>query len=66
MGYVLLAFGLVMILEGLVYVLAPSLVEHLLEAMRAMPLDARRMFGLVIVLAGVCCLIGAKALGVLS
>ena len=65
-GYILLALGLVMIVEGLVYVLAPSLVERLLEAMRAMPLDQRRTFGLVAVLAGVCCLIAAKALGALS
>ena len=66
LGYVFLALGLVMIVEGLVYVLAPSLVERMLAALREMPMDARRMMGLVVVLAGVCCLIVSKALGTLG
>ena len=32
-----MALGLVLIVEGLAYALAPSLVEQLLEALRAMP-----------------------------
>ena len=35
LAVVLLALGLVLIVEGLVYALAPSLVEELLEAMKA-------------------------------
>ncbi|GGL86102.1 DUF2065 domain-containing protein [Pseudooceanicola nanhaiensis] len=41
-----LALGLVLIVEGLAYALAPSLVEQLLEALRAMPVEARRTLGL--------------------
>lgn len=40
-----LALGLVLIVEGLVYVLAPSLVERLLEALRELPETARRQIG---------------------
>ena len=41
-----LALGLVLIVEGLAYALAPSLVEQLLEALREMPVEARRTLGL--------------------
>lgn len=37
---------MVLVIEGLVYALAPSLVERLLEALRMMPLEARRSLGL--------------------
>lgn len=50
---ILLALGLVLVIEGLVYALAPSLVEQLLEALKDMSLEVRRRFGL-----------GAVALGV--
>ena len=45
MGMILLAFGLVLIVEGLAYALAPSLVERMLEALRALPESARRNVG---------------------
>ena len=48
----LLAFGLVMILEGLVYALAPSLLERMLEVLRAMPEQAVRQIGALIVVGG--------------
>ena len=38
----LLALGLVLLLEGLVYVLAPSLIEDMLRALRELPPEARR------------------------
>lgn len=47
MEIILLAFGLVLIVEGLAYALAPSLVERLLEAMRMLPEAARRQVGLL-------------------
>ena len=47
------AIALVLILEGLAYALAPSLVERMLEAMRAMPLDMRRFVGVSALAAGV-------------
>ncbi|MWD30104.1 DUF2065 family protein [Aquicoccus sp. SCR17] len=46
MGVTLLAFGLVLIVEGLVYALAPSLVESLLDRLRALPVEMRRNIGL--------------------
>ena len=57
----LLALGLVLIVEGLVYALAPSLVEQLLEALRAMPEDMRRNMGLGAVALGVVLVWLAKA-----
>jgi len=45
-GVTLLAFGLVLIVEGLVYALAPSLVESLLDRLRALPVEMRRNIGL--------------------
>ncbi|MCK4713257.1 MAG: DUF2065 family protein [Marinosulfonomonas sp.] len=50
---ILLALGLVLVLEGLVYALAPSLVEALLLALKDMPLDTRRRIGLIAVALGV-------------
>lgn len=43
---------MVLILEGLVYALAPSLVERLLEALRELPLEMRRNLGLLTVVTG--------------
>lgn len=60
---ILLAIGLVMIIEGLVYALAPSLVEDLLEALRNLSLEMRRTFGLLVMVLGVCFLFAARALG---
>ncbi|WP_424979668.1 DUF2065 family protein [Leisingera sp. S232] len=46
MGVILLALGLVLIAEGLVYALAPSLVEQLLEMLRRLSEEQRRNAGL--------------------
>ncbi|MHA6325492.1 DUF2065 domain-containing protein [Roseivivax sp. CAU 1753] len=43
----------VLIVEGLAYALAPSLVERVLEALSAMPLDQRRALGLLTCVTGV-------------
>lgn len=48
----LLALGLVMIVEGLAYALAPSLVERMLEALRSMPEEAVRLIGALCVVSG--------------
>ena len=45
--------ALVLIIEGLAYALAPSLLERMLEAMRAMPLDLRRLIGVSSLATGV-------------
>ncbi|MEP2530848.1 DUF2065 domain-containing protein [Shimia sp.] len=62
-GTALLAFGLVLIVEGLVYALAPSLVEDLLEALRSLPEGQRRTLGLVALGVGVVFVWVAKSLG---
>ena len=46
MGTALYALGLVLIVEGLAWALAPSLVERLLEAVRMLGEDQRRLLGL--------------------
>jgi uncharacterized protein YjeT (DUF2065 family) len=65
MGIALLALGLVLVVEGLVYVLAPSLVEDLLAAMRALTIEQRRLVGLLAVALGLCLVVAARALGAL-
>lgn len=49
----ILAIGLVLVIEGLAYALAPSLIERMLEAMRQMSLEDRRMMGLIAMAIGV-------------
>ncbi|MBA83944.1 DUF2065 domain-containing protein [Thalassobius sp. S69A] len=63
MEIALLALGLVLIVEGLAYALAPSLIEAMLEALRALTLEQRRMLGLAAVAGGVVLVWLAKALG---
>lgn len=46
MEFIFLAIGLVLVLEGLVYALAPSLVEELLAALKTLTLEHRRLVGL--------------------
>ncbi len=53
--------ALVLILEGLAYALAPSLVERMLDALRAMPLPTRRGLGLASLATGVLMLWIVKA-----
>ena len=62
-GLVLLAIGLVLVIEGLVYALAPSLVEQLLAALRALPHDSRWLIGLGSIAAGLVLVWCAKMLG---
>jgi uncharacterized protein YjeT (DUF2065 family) len=45
-GTLLLGIGLVLIIEGLVFALAPSRLEEVLEMLRQMPVEARRLIGL--------------------
>jgi uncharacterized protein YjeT (DUF2065 family) len=50
---VIQGIALVLIIEGLAYALAPSLIERMLEAMREMPLDMRRLIGVSAIAAGI-------------
>lgn len=66
MGIAILAIGLVLIVEGLVYALAPSLFEDMLVALRALTLEQRRMIGLAALALGVALVWLAASLGVLG
>ncbi|MEM9350699.1 MAG: DUF2065 family protein [Pseudomonadota bacterium] len=63
MSWVLLGLGLVLIVEGLVYALAPSLVEQLLQTLKELPIEARRLIGFVALAAGAALVILAAWLG---
>ena len=63
MATALLALGLVLIVEGLVYALAPSLLDEMLAMLRALSLDQRRLAGLAALALGVALVWAAKALG---
>ena len=52
MAWAFLALGLVLIVEGLAYALAPSLVEDLLEMLKTLPEEARRQIGLLALVVG--------------
>ena len=55
MAWVLLALGLVLMVEGLAYVLAPSLIERVLEVLRSLPESARRQVGALALVSGLIC-----------
>ncbi len=54
MLWLLLGLGLVLVIEGVALALAPSRIEDVLEAIRNIPVETRRLLGL-----------GSVALGVL-
>ena len=63
MAAMILALGLVLIVEGLVWVLAPSLVERLLAVLRDLPEPDRRQFGALALVCGLFLLWIAYAMG---
>lgn len=52
MSIIFLALGLVLILEGLAWALAPSIIEQVLEMLRSLPESARRQIGLLAMVGG--------------
>jgi uncharacterized protein YjeT (DUF2065 family) len=64
MSLVLLALGSVLIFEGLVYALAPSFLEQMLEMLRGIPEAALRQLGALVVVAGLILVWLAFQLGV--
>ena len=52
MSTIILALGLVCILEGLVLALAPSRVDEILEMLRQMPVETRRLVGFLAITSG--------------
>ncbi|MDF0599969.1 DUF2065 domain-containing protein [Psychromarinibacter sp. C21-152] len=63
MAVIVLALGLVLCVEGLVFALAPSRLEDLLRTLAEMPSETRRMVGLGALAAGVLLVWLAKVLG---
>jgi uncharacterized protein YjeT (DUF2065 family) len=63
LSLLILALGLVMIFEGLVYALAPSLLERMLEILRQMPEMAVRQIGALVVVGGLICVWAAFQIG---
>lgn len=63
-GIALLALGLVLIVEGLAYALAPSLIERVLEMLRSLPEAMRRQIGILAMVMGLLLVWGAFQLGV--
>ena len=64
MSLVLLALGSVLIFEGLVYALAPSFLEQMLEMLRRIPEAALRQLGALVVVVGLILVWSAFQLGV--
>jgi hypothetical protein len=64
MGWALLALGLVLVVEGLFWALAPHLVENLLAALRALSVEERRLAGLAALALGLALLWAARLAGV--
>ncbi|QIE44941.1 DUF2065 domain-containing protein [Pseudohalocynthiibacter aestuariivivens] len=62
-GVAALALGLVLIVEGLVYALAPQIVERMLEALRSIPPEARRTIGMLALISGLILVWLGKSLG---
>lgn len=63
MATVLLALGLVLVVEGLVWAIAPRMIEDMLAALRQLGADQRRLVGLLAVALGVTLVWMARALG---
>lgn len=49
---IILALGLVLIFEGLVFALAPRRIEDILRMLAAMPVETRRMIGFLALVLG--------------
>jgi hypothetical protein len=64
METILLGLGLVLIIEGLVFALAPSRLDEVVEIMAKLAPEHRRAIGLVAVALGVGLVWLARALGI--
>ncbi|MBP1805636.1 DUF2065 family protein [Rubellimicrobium aerolatum] len=63
MGLALVALGLVLVAEGLLWVLAPGLVEQLLALLRGLSVEERRLAGLAALALGLALLWAGRLLG---
>ncbi len=62
MSFILLGLGLVLVIEGLVFALAPSRLEELVKLIAETPIETRRTVGLIAVAIGVVLVWLAKSL----
>lgn len=58
-----LALGLVLIFEGLVFALAPRRLDEILRILAEMPFDARRLIGILALVAGIVLITIARMMG---
>ncbi|MBK1635744.1 DUF2065 domain-containing protein [Rhodovulum adriaticum] len=63
MSYVILGLGLVLVVEGLVFALAPSRLDEVVELIRSIPPETRRLIGLGAVAVGTALVWLARSLG---
>lgn len=63
MGWALLALGLVLVVEGLAWALAPDLLERMLVMLRDLPRAARRQVGLLGIALGLVLIWAARLVG---
>ncbi|SMH34754.1 DUF2065 domain-containing protein [Maritimibacter sp. HL-12] len=64
MGWIALGLGLVLVIEGLVFALAPSRLDEIVAIMAALSPEQRRLIGLVAVALGVGLVWLGRSLGV--
>ncbi len=64
MGWILLGAGLVLVIEGLVFALAPSRLEQALEVLKNLPPELLRLIGLTAMAIGVVLIWLARIAGV--
>lgn len=64
MSLILLAIGLVLVVEGLVFALAPSRLEELVALIARLPVETRRLIGLLALTVGVGLIWIARLLGI--
>jgi len=64
MGWIALGLGLVLVIEGLVFALAPSRLDEIVAIMAALSPEQRRLIGLIAVALGVGLVWLGRSLGV--
>ncbi|QBY02791.1 DUF2065 domain-containing protein [Rhodophyticola sp. CCM32] len=63
MNTILLGIGMVLVIEGLVFALAPSRLEDLLRVLTQIPVETRRVIGFCAIVLGAVLLSWAASLG---
>ncbi|MEM6388788.1 MAG: DUF2065 domain-containing protein [Pseudomonadota bacterium] len=59
----LLGLGMVLVIEGLIFVLAPQRLEDLISLMQQIPIETRRLIGLAAIAGGAVLVSWAVSLG---